>query len=63
MPPHSLPERIEKRLEKIEEKIDVIMSNCLPTLQGKLARHDGMIYVMMAVLLIILGLLVKLVWG
>lgn len=34
-------ERIEKRLEKIDDKIDIIMTNCIPTLQGKVENLAG----------------------
>ena len=63
MPPHSFQERIEKELEKINVKLDTIMTNCIPTLQNKVARHDGILYVLVAIMLVVLGLLVKLVWG
>ena len=34
-------ERIEKRLERLEEKVDTIMINCIPTLQAKVERLSG----------------------
>ena len=34
-------ERIEKRLERLEEKVDTIMINCIPTLQAKVEGLSG----------------------
>jgi len=51
MPYEPTLERIEKRLEKIDTKIDIIMTNCIPTLQSKTEYLDGRQQIILKVVL------------
>lgn len=64
-------ERIEKRLEKLDEKVDLIMSNCLPTLQGKVENLAGsysvicklVIGIAIGTAIALVGILIKFILG